>query len=315
MFPQEWRNTEMTNVLLGGAIGDALGVPFESKPANNPLLLAWDQESFLGSEHHKLLPGQYSDDTMMSLAVAGSLIDNNGFDPVDLAKRYVELFTSNTIRGYGTTTFLAIANLIQGKHYSESGMAGSWGNGTAMRAAPFGIYLRHDLKTLIEACRVDAQITHASDEAIAGSIAIALAAAYATNGDTDNLIEKIVPHLPDSKVKTTLHSLDALLGNPKISSEMALRALGTKADVRETVPATLYCFLRFDNYREAVLAAIKAGGDTDTTASIVGALFGAKSGMQNILPYWVSQVEDSSKLMTLDSQLYNRSNGSFLMRS
>ena len=69
--------------------------------------------------------------------------------------------------------------------------------------------------------------------------------------------------------------------------------------------------MKFDNYNEAVLAAIKAGGDTDTTAAIVGALFGAKLGIKAIDPiYYV--VEDFDRLI-LDSQLYNRSNGSFLI--
>ena len=134
----------MSNVILGCAVGDGLGVPFEKKLANDPLLVGWDGKSFLGSEHHKLRPGEYSDDTQFSIQVAQSLIESKGFDPQDLADRYVELFTSQTIRGYGRTTLLAVTNLLSGKHWSESGVAGSYGNGTAMRAAPFGIYFRHD---------------------------------------------------------------------------------------------------------------------------------------------------------------------------
>jgi ADP-ribosylglycohydrolase len=302
----------MSNTLLAGAIADALGVPFESKPSNNPLLLSWDQKSFLGSQHHKLEPGQYSDDTMMSLAVAQSLIDNNGFNPDDLSKRYVELFTSNTIRGYGKTTLMAISNLIKGFHWSESGIAGSYGNGTAMRAAPFGIYFRHDLSALIKVATIDAQITHVSDEALAGSIAIALTAACAINNDTDKLLERIYPYLPDSKVKSTIYILSSLLDAPNISPSFALAFLGTKADVRETVPSALYLFMKYDNYRQAVLAAINAGNDTDTTASIVGSLFGAKYGMRDIPSYWTDQVEDRDRLIILDSQLYNRSNNSYM---
>lgn len=302
----------MTNTLLGGAIADALGVPFEGKAANDPLLLGWDQKSFLGSEHHKLLPGQYSDDTQFSMCVAQSLIENGDFDPDDLSKRYVELFTSNTIRGFGRTTKMAIDRLIAGTHWSKSGIEGSFGNGTAMRAAPFGIYFRDDLFTLLQVCKIDSAITHASEEAEAGSIAIALAAAYAINNETNDLIRKIVSFLPDSKVKATISSLPALLDNPKIEPAIALRVLGTKADVRETVPSVLYCFLQCYTYKEAVLASIRSGGDTDTTAAIVGALFGTKDGIVDILPTWVSEVENGEKLMVLDSQLYNRSNGSFL---
>jgi len=304
----------MSSVLLGTAIGDALGVPFETKLANYELLVAWDGETFLGSEHHKLKPGQYSDDTQMSLMVAESLIENHGFNPDDLAERYVEWITSGRARGYGKTTMLAIQNLLNGKHWSESGIAGSYGNGTAMRAAPFGVYFRNDLQSLISICKMDSAITHASDEAEAGSIAIGYAAAYAVNREKDGLLDELWKILPDSKVKSIIYSLDSLIDSPHITPEQALRVIGTKADVRQTVPAALYCFLKFKTYGEAVQAAIRAGGDTDTTAAVVGALFGARDGTMDIQGSWISGVEESSRLVELDSQLYNRSNNSFLKR-
>ena len=301
----------MSNTLLGGAIGDALGIFAEGKLLNYPSLINWDGKTFLGSEYHGLKPGQYSDDTMFSMCVAQSLINNDGFNPDDLSKRYVELFTSKTIRGYGKTTLMAISSLIEGKHWSESGVAGSFGNGTAMRAAPFGVYFRDDLPMVIEVCKVDSAITHASEEAEAGSIAIGLSAALAAQNDTEHLLDRIHKALPDSKVKSIIYTLGSLVAANHIPASSALRVLGTKADVRQTVPAALYCFLKFDNYNEAVLAAIKAGGDTDTTAAIVGALFGAKLGMQGINPIYYA-VEDFDRLVQLDSQLYSRSNGSFL---
>ena len=305
----------MSNVLLGTAVGDALGVPFEKKLSNYQPLIDWDGKTYLGSEHHKLLPTQFSDDTQFSLCVAKSLIENHGFNPDDLSKRYVELFATNTIRGYGRTTLMAIQALQAGKHWSESGVAGSMGNGTAMRAAPFGVYFRNDFYSLINICKLDSAITHASEDAEAGSIAIALAAAYAVNDDTDNLIEKIWSRLPDSKVKSTIYSLDSLVSSEHITPEQALRVLGTKADVRETVPSALYCFLKFNNHHEAVVAAIKAGGDTDTTAAIVGALFGARDGIKGMNAETAAQVEDADRIIQLDSQLYNRSDSSFFPRS
>ena len=304
----------MSNVLLGTAVGDALGVPFEKKLSNYEGLVEWDGRTYLGSEHHKLLPGQYSDDTQMSLMVAESLIKNQGFNPDDLAAQYMDWLISGRARGYGKTTLLAVQNLQNGKHWSESGIAGSTGNGTAMRAAPFGVYFRNDLYSLVNICKIDSAITHASEEAEAGSIAIALAAAYAVNNNLDNLLEKVWEKLPTSKVKSTIYSLGSLIESDYITPQQALRVLGTKADVRETVPAALYCFMKFSNYHEAVVAAIKAGGDTDTTAAIVGALFGAKSGMKGIDNNIVKGVEDYNRLMELDSQLYNRSSSSFFPR-
>lgn len=303
----------MSATLLGGAVGDALGMPFETYLVNNPLLIGWDGKTFLPSEYHGLKAGQWTDDSQMSIMVASSLIANNGFNPDDLSERYQDWFFSGVARGYGKTTMLAIQNLKNGKHWSESGIAGSYGNGTAMRAAPFGIYFRNDIKSIVETVKIDSSMTHASEDAEAGAIAIALTAAYAVNGDTDDLLEKLNTHLPNSKLKSILYSLDSLVDSPFINSSQALQILGTKANVRETVPSAIYCFLKFDNYHEAVVAAIKAGGDTDTTAAIVGALFGAKLGMKCIDKDF-SSVEDFDKLVVLDSQLYNRSSYSFFPR-
>jgi ADP-ribosyl-[dinitrogen reductase] hydrolase len=304
----------MSNVLLGTAVGDALGVPFETKLVNYEPLVKWDGKTFLGSEYHKLKPGQYSDDTQMSLMVAESLIQNHGFNPDDLAARYVEWIATGAARGYGRTTLMAVQNLQSGKHWSESGIAGSYGNGTAMRAAPFGVYFRNDLHSLVNIVKIDSAITHASEDAEAGALAIALTAAYACNNDLDRLLDKLYEQLPASKVRSIVYSLDSLLHSEYITPAQALRVLGTKANVIETVPSALYCFLKFDNYHEAVLAAIKAGGDTDTTAAIVGALFGAKDGIKAIDKSFHT-VEDFDKLIELDSQLYNRSNGMFFPRA
>jgi ADP-ribosylglycohydrolase len=181
-----------------------------------------------------------------------------------------------------------------------------------MRAAPFGVYFRNDLQALVAICKIDSAITHASEEAEAGSIAIAMTTAYAVNGDTENLLEKLWQVLPDSKVKSAIYSLDSLIDSPYILPDQALRVIGTKGDVRQSVPAALYCFLKFRQFGPAIQAAIRAGGDTDTTAAIVGGMIGARDGSMDMLGQWIHGVEDSERLIQLDNQLYNRSNGSFL---
>ena len=307
------KENNMSNVLLGTAIGDALGVPFETKLSNYKPLLDWDGKSFLGSEHHKLTPGQYSDDCQMSTMVAESLIANNGFNPDDLAARYVDWIVSGRARGYGRTTLMAVNNLIAGKHWSESGISGSYGNGTAMRAAPFGVYFRNDLYSLINIVKIDSAITHASEDAEAGALAIAIASYYAANNDIEDLTDKIWDHLPTSKIKNIIGNLDVLIASDA-SPKQALGFLGTKANVTETVPSALYCFLKFNSYSDAIVAAIRAGSDTDTTAAIVGALFGALLGAKGIPSEWIDGVEDRDELIKLDNQLYNRSNNTFFPR-
>lgn len=303
----------MCNVLVGCAIGDALGVPFETMQSKNKFLKDWNGLSYLGSRSHKLDPGQYSDDTQMSLCVTNSLLECQEFNPDDLAQRYQEWFFSGAARGFGRTTRMAMNALKEGVHWSESGVEGSYGNGTAMRAAPFGVFFRNDMKTLVEAVSIDSAITHRSPDAKAGAIAIAVATALAANGDTENLLNRVFEKLPESSIRKTISTLDVLISSDYIKPREALRALGTSANIKETVPAALYCFLKLDRFMSAVHLAIKAGGDTDTTAAIVGSLFGAKDGLSGIDACFHG-VEDFGLLLELDSKLYNRTNYTFFPR-
>lgn len=295
----------MTCTLLCGAIGDSLGMPFESKPYDYEELLKWDGKSFLPSKYHNLKSGEWTDDSQASVLVAESLINNNGFNPDDLAARYVDWIESGLAKGCGKTTVLAIKRLSNKTHWSESGVLGSYGNGTAMRAAPFGIYFRDNFTTLIKAVKIDSAITHVSPDAEAGALAIALAAAYVANFDTEDMLERIVEFLPDSDVKKQLTSLQSLIDADHIKPLSALKFLGTKAKVQETVPAALYCFLKMDSFHEGIETSIRAGGDTDTTASIVGALFGSQLNLSEVDPIFHS-VQDFNKLADLDKKLYNR---------
>lgn len=301
----------MVNVILGGAIGDALGMPFETRPATDEKLLEWDGKSYGSSPHHKLGPGQWTDDTQMSCLVAESLVEKKCFDPDDLSQRYVNWIDSGEARGYGRTTLIALNNIKKGIHWSESGVLDSYGNGTAMRAAPFGVFFRNDKYSLINVVKIDSAITHRSNEAEAGALAIALATYYIVNGDESNLLDKITSQLPKSQVKDKLASLDAMVRSQAKPADI-LKILGSKADVRQTVPAVLYCYLKFNNYQDAVEAAIRCGSDTDTTAAIVGALYGAKLGLNGIPANYVSQIEDKKKLMLLDAQLFSRNSSSYL---
>ncbi len=117
-------------------------------------------------------------------------------------------------------------------------------------------------------------------------------------------------------VKTKLGNLKKVFSNEKLLKAATplefLRLVGTRADVRQTTPAVLYCYLNFNNYQDAIETAIRAGGDTDTTAAIVGALFGAKLGLKGIPSHYLDSLEDKDKLIVLDSKLYTRNNVSYL---
>lgn len=285
--------------LVGKAIGDALGKAFETMSPDNEALTQWDGKTFLPSEYHKLGPEQWTDDTLMAKSIADSLIVCGGYYPRDVADRYHAWYRTEKFRGMGRTTMKALALMDKNVPWSRSGIRGAEGNGTAMRIAPLGLFFHEDLPTVEAFAKIDARITHRSVEADAGAIAVALATAILfQKQDPTDLIDRVCPFLPASTIKAKLRSLPKMKG----SLQAIVREVGTKAHVVDTVPAAFAIVLGTKSFPEAIEVAIRAGGDTDTTAAVVGALAGTLYGLDGIPKEW-QVVEEIRHLQRLDARL------------
>lgn len=290
--------------LVGCAVADALGMPFETRTADDPFLTSWDGETYLHSDYHQLAPGQWTDDTMMSRLLAQSLVEKKDFYGEDIAERYAHWYANEPHRGMGKATGQALKNLTQGTSWRVSGVLGAEGNGSAMRAAPIGVFFSWDLERATEAAKLDAYITHASVEASEGSVMIALATAYLARRRTkDGLLDWLSGYTIDCAVGRSVCDLNTcvLAGMPV---QEVLHKFGTKAHVAQTVPSALAAFVMTNSYMEAVQAVIRAGGDTDTTAAIAGALAGTYYGLEGIPSPLVDKLEDKESLLALDRALF-----------
>src|SRR5205823_12811885 len=101
-----------------------------------------------------------------------------------LAQRCVRRFERDPNRGYGTMSRLQMREIMAGAKWRETaanafGGQGSMGNGGAMRVAPLGAYFAEDLERVVAEARASALVTHTHPEGVAGTIAVAVAAAVA----------------------------------------------------------------------------------------------------------------------------------------
>src|SRR6185436_117088 len=268
--------------LVGCAIGDALGNPFETKLSSYQPLQDWDGTFKEGGTFWWGQPGQYTDDTLMSLGLANSLVRCKGFDPVDAAQEYLAWYNSKNTRGIGGTTARAMHNLKQGIPWTHSGITGDTigGNGTAMRVSPLGIVYKNDIYKLLQYAIQDAQITHNAIEPKLGSMAVAIGTAMLASGKFSSIdvLEKLIEMLVDSIVKSKLLLVQEHLKKGSEHKD-ALLEIGSSGYVPETVGAAYYCLLANNNFKDTVIMAVKAGGDTDTTAAIAGAMAGTLYGI------------------------------------
>lgn len=301
--------------LVGCAIGDALGNPFETKPATTPKLVAWDGQFKAGGTFWVGEPGQYTDDTLMSIALATSLIEFQGFNPEDVSQKYLAWMQSGNTRGIGGTTAAALHNIKNGISHLESGLIHNsdgnpvGGNGTAMRASPIGLAYRNDLNKLLAVAIEDAAITHNSLEPKIGSIAVALGVAMLANGSAtpQSVCYEVAEILSDSEVKQKILLAQKWLEQGTELSTIAAEALaeiGTNGYVPETVGAAFFCVGATTNFKDCVVMAVKGGGDTDTTAAIAGALAGTYYGLEGI-PEEYKSVENFQLLQDLTDELIN----------
>lgn len=298
--------------LAGLAIGDSLGMPFETLHFTASALLDWDG-SFLSGIGNEVqpgrLPGEWTDDTKMAKALAESLVEYETYNPPGAAANYVAWYKSGDHRGMGKATREALERILRGYHWVDSGVS-SQGNGTAMRVAPLGLFYRHSFLTAMEMAKIDARITHASVEAEVGSMVVAAAVAMLANRmvKPNNLVFALNQVLEEgSSIASRLKDLEEDVKDPKYSTTLeALKKLvdmGTGAHVVQTVPAALFCFSVTTCFKDAVELAVRAGGDTDTTAAITGALAGTFYGTDETEPY-LDQLEDSALISHLDHTLY-----------
>src|SRR4029077_10898933 len=115
--------------------------------------------------------GQYSDDTQLARELARSLVRQRRLDPADYAGRIATLFTQNRVVGGGRATVGAARRIADGVPWDMAGTpAPAAGNGSAMRAAPIGLFFCGDPDGLVRAAHDQGRITHQDRRCSAGAI-------------------------------------------------------------------------------------------------------------------------------------------------
>lgn len=297
------RVDRLSGVLLGTAVGDALGLPREGLTAARARALFGDDVRpalLLG----RALP---SDDTEHTCMVAQALLAARG-DPErfgrSLASR-LRFWLLGLPAGVGLGTARALVRAWIGFGWRTSGVP-SAGNGPAMRAAVIGACLAGEPDALAAWVRVATRITHTDERAFRAAYLVALAAAYAASrapADVDGLQFLLDARAAlvrveglDDELRRAFELVEAHLRRGASVSELRL-ALGLERGVSgyayHSVPVALYGWLRHPaDFRTAVAEVIRQGGDADTTGAIVGGIAGAGVGAAALPQDWTDGVVD-----------------------
>ncbi len=237
--------------MYGAILGDIVGSPYEFDCNNYK---AKDFPLF-GSR------SDFTDDTVMTLAVAKALLDTRRQEDeairAALVREMQRLGRAYPDRGYGAR-FGVWLRAAQPQPYH------SYGNGSAMRVSP-AAWLAEDMAGVLRLARLTAEVTHDHPEGVKGAQAAAAAVFLARTGHSK---EEIQAYAERESGYDLSRSCDEI--------RPAYRHVES---CQETVPQAITAFLESTGFEDALRTAVSLGGDSDTLAAITGGIAEAFYGV------------------------------------
>lgn len=288
--------------LLGLALGDALGAKLEGGILGRSIWF------LVCLPHGRLL--RWTDDTQMSLGAAESLLDRGGVDCDDLARRWAK--AASWARGYGPGTLTLLAQVRAGRSWQAASKSvfrdGSFGNGAAMRAAPFGLFYRGKRAELLVAAAEAARVTHAHPLGVEGAVLIAAATADVIEGEPlDSMFDDLEGLAKREEFRSRLAWARAALSARRPDAREVRLALGRGVAAHESAVTAIYAFARHrDDFGALTAFVAELGGDVDTIGAMSGAMFGARNGLAALPAEPLSRLEERERLDRLGRALVSR---------
>ncbi len=300
------------NILIGSAVGDALGVPVEFKSRQylqqNPVT------DMMGYGTYNMPPGTFSDDSSMMFCLAESLC--NGYNVNDIAEKFQMWMhegywtADGEVFDVGISTRKAINRLRVVKNPIEAGSTSESdnGNGSLMRILPLAIFTK-DL-SIDERCEIVKEvssITHAHNRSV---LACIYYIEFALNVlDAENLEEAYLNtnfwlklFLEENEIyKNEFTYFERILSGKLIDlKEDEIKSTGY---VMDSLEASIWCLLHTNSYKDCVLKAVNLGHDTDTIACIAGGIAGIYYDAETIPTNWIEQLARVDDILHLAEQL------------
>ncbi len=310
-FPAERMKEAIYSTIIGGIIGDALGVPVEFKARDAGVT------DMIGYGTYNMPPGTWSDDTSLTMCLIENLI--SGKDENDLMNRFVAYQDKGYWTPYGEmfdigiATANAISRYKQGVPAVQCGGKTEYdnGNGALMRIVPLVFTLTNepDFQTRKKEIERIAHTTHGHPRSTLATIIYVefLLNMYDKHSPIDSL--KMALNTCKKELKEEDRYQEEFASYERIFNLSLLEA--DRDDIRSdgyvvhSLEAALWCFFKHPTYEAAVLEAVNLGNDTDTIAFITGTMAGMYHGMENIPEKWIDALVSKDKLINLCDRFYD----------
>ena len=300
--------------VVGFAVGDALGVPYEFSPRE--FLRTSPVTDMTGYGTHNQPEGTWSDDTSMILATMDGVINSGYVDYFEIANNFCLWSGGRAFNAHGKlfdigiTTHNALKNYITNDvRPTQAGLNGYYdnGNGSLMRILPLAYYFKENPISDYEMADIIddlSSITHRHEISCLGCYLYTKYALSLLNGkDFKESYNDLM------NVDTTMYSNSSVMVYQRVLNGELLDLEESKVKssgfVVDSLEASIWSCLQTDNYKDAVLKAINLGGDTDTIGGLAGGLAGIKYGMNSIPSKWLDTLVKRDYIEELSNSYQN----------
>ena len=234
--------------MWGAIIGDIAGCVYEFSRNKR-----YDFQPFMHPE------GNYTDDTIMTVAIADSIMNQRC--PAESMRDWGRrVLPTGNGGGYGSGFIKWLAAPTVQPPYN------SYGNGAAMRVSPAG-WLTDTLGSALDVAQKVTVVSHSHIEAVKGAQAVAMAIFLARSGESKEVIKEVLGHDYD---------LDRSVEEARASHQYNETCPGC-------MPDAIICAIEATCFEDAVRNAISLGGDAGTLGAITGSIAEAIYGIPDDL--------------------------------
>ncbi|MFN4013654.1 MAG: ADP-ribosylglycohydrolase family protein [Aquificaceae bacterium] len=308
-------------VLLGGALGDALGKSLEDVPEDEAFdFYGGPIRGFVEPHPHSPSVGleahQTTDETTISVLLAESIVEKKSIDPYHFFLKLREWASKEEVHRYADPTLITAIDLLSlGVDLESAGLVSSSVEGV-LRSTIAGLFHYYNPLIAAEAGRLVSLITHRSKEVYdASAVVSALVSLLLLEGyNLENfqeriaLIERLKGFMKYERNKKYLERVKELL-EEGADYEEAIHHLGNSTFVFEALPLSLFLFLRYiedplSAFWYGVNACGMVGGDTDAIGYLLGSFVGAYSGLWVFPLELLENLENYQYYISLAEKLY-----------
>jgi ADP-ribosylglycohydrolase len=310
----------------GLSVGDAVGFELQYDASHGKRwapgeITAENVREFEFSRPFDLDPGQYTDDTQLTLALARAITKTGAVESGEIGIELARTFTLEQVVGPSRACLISVMSLLEGGDWPELEIAREdVANCAAKRAAPVGLFNVHRPDRIAPDAVASAAVTHVHPLAQIGAVVFAAAVALAADAGPPTapqlllFLEPILASMPQSLFAPALARLPELLELDEAEALRRIAPLGREdffhasyiaPHVLPSVLASLYAALRAEwDFCEALAIVYRAQGDVDSTGAMAGGLVGAACGLGAVPERLHMSVKDAGRIKSVAAELF-----------